>query len=378
MTSTVVKNNEDGTQDRMLRLLVDSRSALDHDNTNPSSYTVRLPETLSGVRKIRLTRHNLIMSAQFVFIRASGWFRSTTTNQDSTSRHVAEVIARDALPAVEKEGAPITIYNIDGTVQLQVVKAFTKTVTATDNSDFRVYTVYLCTGRMESTTFSTDTYYISDATNSNTFAVPLLISGVDSDDATLYSTSRSIRSAISITTLRSEAYLRLWANTLPLTRVSVPAQAFPTWSSYEVYSPGDIISYRPTFAEAETDVLVYECLKTHFALTFSTESEFWQVIAADKHPAKTDGHFHMILPEDTNEHINVKDYKTDQVCIETHPSTNMRELKVEWQTRKGSEFIFPSFGNINVVSLETAPYAYARKVFHHHQLEFEIEYTVRA
>jgi hypothetical protein len=376
MSSTLVKVNEDGSEDRCFRLLVDSRNALDHDNTNPSEYTVSLPETLTGVTRIRLTGYSIIMSAQYVFIRASGWFASGAT-ADSTSRHVAEVIGRDALPPVEKEGAPITIYNVDGTVQLQVVQAFTKTITATNNSDFRIYTVYLCTGRMESTTFSTDTYYISDATNSNTFSVPLQISGVGSDDGSSYSSSRTVTSSITITTLRSEAFLRVWANTLPLTRLSMPAKAFPTWASYEVYRPGDLLSYRPTFADDETDIVTYECVRSHFALIFADDSANWQSITTTTDiAAKTNGIFYMVRPDDTNEHITTKEFKRDQVVYETPKSTTVSEIKIKWQTRKGSDFIFPSFGTLNVTSLETSPYAYARKVFQHHQLEFEFDYNI--
>jgi hypothetical protein len=374
MASTLVNLHEDGTEDRMFRLLIDSRNVLDHDNTNPSSYTIALPETLTGVKRIRLTRQKLIMSSQFVFIRASGWFASGAT-ADSTSRHCLEIISRTNQP--EKEGSPINIFNSDGTVQMQVVESFSKTITADDNGDFRIYTVYLCTGRMESQFFSTDIFYISDPTDSSTFDIPLQISQIGSDDGSVYSSTRNGSNAVTITTLRSEAYLKLWANNIPLTRVSQPAKAFPTWASYEVYRPGDVISYRPHLSDVETSVLIYECNKSHFSLIWSEDvSLYWQVLTGADIASKTDGAFYMVLPNDTNEHINIKEFRKDQVVYETPDSTNMREVSVKWQTRKGSAFIFPSFGTLNVFSLETTPYAYARKVFHHHQLELEIEYSI--
>jgi hypothetical protein len=373
MSSTLVRINEDGSEERKFRILIDSRSALDHDNTNPSSYTMRFPEILTGVSRVRLTRYNVTMSAQYVFVRVSGWF-STLATKDTTSLQCDTIIARTA---DEEDGSPITIYNTTGTVQMQVHEAFSKTITASDNGDYRTYTVYLCTGRMESTSFSTDTFYLSDPTSGSGYDVPLQITGVNSDDGSDYSATRTVSSSITITTLRSEAYLRLKADTLPMTRMVQPAKAFPTWASFEVYRPGDIICYRPTASEVETDVLCYECLKSHFSLIFSEDNTagLWQQISVSDRSAKTDGHFLMVLPEETNEHISIKELKHDQVVYELPTSTSMSEVSVEWQTRKGSEYIFPSFGTLNVYSLETSPFAYARRVFHHHQLELEIDYT---
>jgi hypothetical protein len=372
--TSVVSRSPDGTEKRILRVHVDSRNVFDHDNRNPNSYEVELPDALMNISKVRLTDYRVTVSAQFVVVRASRWYGVGGTEDDvhATCRYIEE---QNLSSVSSTHTTPVTIYNGDETVQLQVVEAFTVNVVASDNLAQRDYSVFLCTGRMESDTVSTDTFYIADPGYTGA-SMPQQLTKTASDTATPIVNGRVTYSTTYISTVRTELYLDVYLDGRQLSRLAAPNDSYSTWESLDVYRRGDIVGYKdPTAVGSPTTY--YQCIRTHFSFIFSVHlaAGDWVELATVRGLSAANGAFAVIAPDDTNEHITSKSFNKTQVEYETAHGVGGSKLRIDWKNRKGSEYIFPSYGSMNIVSVDDAPYAYGRRVFHGHQLTFEIEYS---
>ena len=374
--SAVIERMPDGSEKRMYRVYVDSRNVVDHENANPDEYELSLPEPIYNIAKVRLTKATFTGSAMFAVIRASGW-RTVGSTMDSTSSAAVYLEAAKLASATTTHKTPVTIYNSEETVQLQVVDVFYVNIVSGDEVDTRDYAVFLCTGRMESATVSSDTFTLADASliDNDNGSVVELISTSASDDASEYSATRNAVSTVYIATIRSAIHLSLWLNGTPLTRLAVPSVTFPPWQSFWVYQLGDIVAYTDPATDGAATVY-YQCLETHFSYIFAsdTTSGMWLALSTTARLQSNRDVFHVMELEDIHEHVQDTTFNKTAVEYETAAGISADTLKVKWTTDSGARFFFPSHGTMQLYSVDNAPYAYGRRVFHPHKFTLEIEY----
>lgn len=374
--SAVIERFPDGSEKRVYRVYVDSRNVVDHENANPDEYEFALPEPIYNIAKVRLTKTSITASAMFAVIRASGW-RTVASTMDSASTAAQYLEDADLTSTETTHKTPVTIYNTEETIQLQVVEAFYVNIVSGDGVDTRDYAVFLCTGRMESSTVSSDTLTLADASLalSDNGSVTEVISTSVSDDATEYSATRNPVSTVYIATIRSAIHLSLSLGGVPLSRLAAPSATFPPWQSFWVYQLGDIVAYTdPSDADAAT--VYYQCLSTHFSYIFASDvtSGLWLPLSSTTRLQSNRDAFHVMELEDIHEHSEDTTFNKTAVEYETATGMSGDTLKVKWTTDTGSRFFFPSYGTMQLYSVDTSPYAYGRRVFQPHKLTLEIEY----
>lgn len=340
---------------RTHKMFIDSRDHVSHVNNNPSNYTYVLNDTIPNVTKIRLLSFRVPYSPTFVIIRSSDWMAAGTPLNALDEVHQLAVILNDAIriKSVELSSIVATLYKSDGTVSLNIVQVFTFTSNESTDpaSRFRTYDVFICTGTILTT--AQDNWRIQ-------------FPACDDADLSDLGMTDDTNSTIAINVLEENLYLTLdiGGNQGRLNSVRT---VYPEWKSFQVYRRPDTIS---------KDGTCYVCLVDHMSLIFSDDllANYWTSIPAAKmENGPADRAFYVVETNEPNESIIIASANHDEIVLDVAP-TDVSRITLNWNTRRGSHYLFPQSTAIDFLSFTVLPPALLKKEYRFHTLMIELEY----
>lgn len=343
------------TRTRNYKIFIDSRDHVSHINNNPSNYVYRLTETIPNVTKIRLLSFRIPYSPTFVVIRSSNWFAAGTPFIDLDNVHKLAVDLNGLIRVgnVEQSTVVATLYKNDGTISLNVIEVFTFVSYETDTpstSRFRTYDVFVCSGTILTT--AQDDWRIQYAASTDTDLVDLGL-------------TEAVDSSIAVNVLDENMYLSLNIGGNQ-GRLHSLRTVYPAWKSFQVYRRSDTVS---------NDGLCYVCLVNHMSLIFAQDvlTAWKEIPAAKMENGPADNAFYVVETNEPNEAIIMASANHDEITMDVAP-TNVSQITIQWNTRRGSHFIFPISSAIKFLSFTDSPPAVLQREYRFHTLMLELEY----
>lgn len=378
MSSSLVRRNADGSERRMLRVFIDSRTVTDHNERSPSEYTVALPEVVENVKLVRLKNYRVAVSAYFVLIRTSRLFDNTGATPVEDSIHVKCKALQGPLSRGTKKD-PVMITNSDGTFKLQVQRTIAERFSPDEAEETaRDASLFLCTGTFDEssdTTINPNDLTLFDSAESAGISF-------QSDSTGPFDAADTGTASIFVNTVENDLYLDVSLGGNKLRRLAAPAPTmFPQWESYRFYFQGDIASFKDPVTGVLTN---HQALLDHMSTVSDDvtglleDRTFAPLTGNQSRVSVVDGAFHVIHPEVTNEHTEQKKFNNTDVAFETGDGITAGEISIGWKTSTGTPLLFPQFSTVVITSMETAPFAYAQRQFQHHNLTLELEFETRS
>lgn len=353
-----------------MKIFIDSRDVISHENNNPASYTYRLARSIPDVVKVKLLSYRVPYSPTFIVTRTSKWMDASvgddTDLMDAVHAKADDLATISAQVDVEKSSRRVSLYKTDGSVSLNVVEVFTFRRTRDTDGAIRSYDVFICTGTVASN--DQDNWRLQDPT-SDWAVVDYPLTGDSSDDAEGgYATSNAGSSSLAVAVIEENIYLRVNIGQA-FGRLSSVRSVYPSWKSFQVYRKGDHVCYGSS---------CYTCTANHLSLIFDLDltAGRWTVAPDTDVLARgaAQDTFYVVETNEDNESVLLVTPQGDEISHDV-PPTPVSDINIEWVTRRGSHYIFPHTTSIDFKSFtDTDNIADLKKEYLHHTLQFEITY----
>ena len=308
-----------------------SSDVVTHRNNNPSVIQYKLPVTLPDVTSIRLLSYSIPYTPTFIVIRVSDWEADGTvlTSLDDIHQKAVWLEAKlKTYTSIETVATVATIYNDDSSVSLGVVECFTFINYNEDDTEFKTYDVFVCTGSVTTTGRTGWRLSLADLGTITEF-------NEDGDG-----------SGVSLAVTQDRVYMYVDAGQ-GYGRLYSRRVKSPEWESFYVYRRGQIVRQAGS---------TYVCLENHMSLIFSRDLDthkFWQVTVLDTEVTTSAAHgaLHVIETTAGNQALVQADVSESNITLK-FPPRDISDFVITMRNVDQRPFIFPHNVAIEFKSFE--------------------------